>query len=485
MARILSGRWIIEGFNKEKFPLALDRTGLVVRNILTDSIAHKSGLVVGDVITQVEHIATNNQVKQEQCFESPSDCLNILNTGPNQLKLHVSRSTSNYIESTYDFIQSLSNKYAISCVFDDVDNLHELSTCSQCRNNEVTVLSKLDAPTEAKACLSIIRELGIEWCSLPFHGDHFTQLGHISGLERLDNILCCIIEDREKSDAFKVQDTEITWAIALKGKPLELVYYGINRLLSIENKKDSSHEIKRKAFANTFIKLLKARFLYSKGILDYYHDDHNGPWCQSLACSDNKKALRTSSNDNDELNMRTWLSYIGSSIIRLSDDETESSLHSFSYGQNAIEYVVATFKPGKGIKSEEGGTFCAIPVHSCLELKDSPLAVGDGDVEKVTGAIFLQFHELIKSLRETEEIRLSIDKAVMNLDSSDEVDDKKCNISFVMRHLSESDYLDKPCNDINQSKQARLSEMLTLVDCLCLVGSSPVSDYLDDVIKSR
>lgn len=481
--KLISGQWNQDVDEVTCVPLNVKYTGLVVDGIRVDSVAERLGLKTGDVVTRVEVVTEETSQMEEDdadgektdnldsfdlsTISDQKERLEVMRRPSGHLRLIVRRSASDFFEEALRWGQECAALHTASITSSICDAFSEVWYCGNCCSR-VESVEKDDKVDEAKYCRALVRRLGLEWCSLPFHGD----------LEEIDYFFSTIID----GESFASDDAS----------PIELLCNKIGTLFENPNETNSDSLVHERAeLAKLFFKLFRPYCIDMS--IPPAAVSTDAPWTKIFDAKGDMDAEEDVSETlgEDELqggdnasNLRHWLSYIGGSLLLLKGDKLLSSVPENCRGVNGTVFIVVTFKANADASD---GTFCAIPLNSCRALQDAPLAVGDTAAEKVPGAIFLSSDDFLYRVAETANIRLSIDEAVAQLAlegkvlESDSFGDET--LPSCLRSFS-SDKVPPGCS-LKDETMSKVQEYVSLIDGMCRIGSPVVRDVLEDVLKSR
>ena len=505
-------------------PMIVSSVGLLVNKIRLGSSAYSAGIHEGDVITQVDVV--ENKMSSENLHQEittlsfdlstlppKAERIDVFKRSHGRLRLHIERSTPNLLNCTKTWIEELHEKLALT-VEVDTDNLCAPAWyCSYCCN-----FSKENSTIahEASHCQAIIRRLGFQWCSIPFHHDMYSLDGSkiYCGLKRLYQMMDAIIVDKTQGSQespfyIMLKNVEgenvyhrISWATKnLQDQPFKLLCAGMGEILNADILRNNPRlNLKRKTLGKEFLSMVKSIHMdVDNGLISYAPKKHievacfgtGEPWIDKKSTSSSSSStigvLETSKSstvyDNiiDTMHLRKPLSFIGTALFFLCNDVRVMNFTSQKIQQSYIEYVVSTFS-SKNESQLNDGIFCAIPIARMCDIQHLPLNV----VEEVEGAIFLSWKDLLLCIEESRRIRQSVDKAVLQILLSGQASNVNENsqVSTIM-----STFLDpistNSVKSVDDKVNTKISEYTLLVDLLCSTQAYIVRDTLEDINKSR
>ena len=193
----------------EASPLRLPYDGILVSGITAGCVASTSSLQESDIIIEIEDtgnrkvLAEVNRLERCELFRGEKE----------KIKLTIMRPSQHILEISKEFVRSI-EAMRNQANFTHVSLMENRWYCKNCRSKPGLHTNNDHNIKEAKSCRAVLRRLGMEWSSLPFHNEGEGDLSlsdvekslpdhleHVS-LRRLDGMLGAIISlDTERQDS--------------------------------------------------------------------------------------------------------------------------------------------------------------------------------------------------------------------------------------------------------------------------------------------
>ncbi len=158
-------------------PLRLPLIGMIAYEVHGSMPGERAGLKRGDVITAVKVAQSsdpNAESSQQHFFKNMNEQerMKIFKEQTLSIELTVNRPSTDIVEMSEKF------KNAVGKVIKTVIDKHEMNMserwyCEKCIQTNYTTEGNTDnhIAHDAKLCQAVLRRIGMEWCSLPFHDE--------------------------------------------------------------------------------------------------------------------------------------------------------------------------------------------------------------------------------------------------------------------------------------------------------------------------
>lgn len=265
---LLSGSMSAASFSSEvDCPLAVNVRGAIVVDVMDDSefVGRSAGICTGDVIVQVR---CGDSAWQKFDSLSENERMKLLGKGVRKMTLRVQRCSVNVVSLSRRWFRRLrkANKTLIH-PFEAVDQ--HISLCPRCQDRNSPDIDTDSIRKEATWCRAVIRRLGMESFSRPFHDEEprdesqAMDTGGVDGvprlhsdfvsLRRLDGMMTSIIARRTRPELLDSVSLSrpfmpppwakeanagerLEWVTPeLEHRPMELLCKGIELILSGPN----------------------------------------------------------------------------------------------------------------------------------------------------------------------------------------------------------------------------------------------------------
>eukprot|EP00587_Corethron_hystrix_P001664 CAMPEP_0113308688 /NCGR_PEP_ID=MMETSP0010_2-20120614/7036_1 /TAXON_ID=216773 ORGANISM="Corethron hystrix, Strain 308" /NCGR_SAMPLE_ID=MMETSP0010_2 /ASSEMBLY_ACC=CAM_ASM_000155 /LENGTH=2465 /DNA_ID=CAMNT_0000163799 /DNA_START=1 /DNA_END=7398 /DNA_ORIENTATION=- /assembly_acc=CAM_ASM_000155 len=503
---------------EDKVCFPLPYTGLVVLSVQSNSIAAVSGLQPGDIIVRVDKKEISNDEETKKSYwkafilseMSLSQRRDILND-VKDLRLYMRRPTTNIVETVQNlFEEGMARKSAIvDCGIKDV--FPKKWYCLECRNKDNNQIRELSLTHKAKLCRAVIRKLGLEWCSLPFHDDCLTSdtptriSSPCVSFRRLDLMMSYIVDKSAIENQFDQHfnpfcfpgGTErLSWLSSdMLEKPMKLLCYGMSLILSSPLGSDCYKE-ERKSLTKMFLELFRSWCLDREyGVIK---DPPRKaleiltPWdegvctlcrcrvankqippqtCQRCDRSSSQKALdlafqnkkvRKSKKLLDNL---SWTAFIGCPIIILPGDKVLGFVD--THGR-AVEYIIVGYN--EDVIDGSDSTFDIAPAYLSEHVQSTKI---NKDL-----VVSISKDKLMERVDESRQVCLALDVAVAQIaENGFDADSPKANESFEKAYR----YLANIEHSFDDADQMYLYS--SLVNVMCFNGVPLIRNFLDKKIS--
>jgi len=171
-------------------PLRIPHEGLIVQRVVLGSIAEKCGVQHGDVVVGVKYpvpIDPNSDPSihsYDLAGMKPDICRRIFSMSAPSMFLEIERPTAAIIQIAQEYDKKLRASQSEAAA-DYADLKKSQWYCDGCRLPKSTarLSQEEDVINSAKLCSAVIRRLGMEWCSLPFHDESRNYEGNDKKIE--------------------------------------------------------------------------------------------------------------------------------------------------------------------------------------------------------------------------------------------------------------------------------------------------------------